>query len=88
MAYDSGFSLVPRSPQQQQQNLYFDHRTSCNKMAGGKNMMIKKKFASIIIEAYIPKAFTGIIGLNALDKKATDVVLDVSEIALTALFQV
>ena len=37
--------------------------------------------------AYIPKAFMGIIGLKEFAKKATEVVLDVTAIALTARFQ-
>ena len=36
--------------------------------------------------AYIPKALIGMIGLKALAKKATEVVLEVTAIALTALF--
>ena len=37
--------------------------------------------------ANIPNDLIGIIGLKALAKKATEVVLDVTAIALTALFQ-
>ena len=39
----------------------------------------------MMIAAYIPKELIGIIGLKTLAKKATDVVLDVTAVALAAL---
>ena len=50
--------------------------------------MTSKKFRGMMIPAKIPKALIGIRGLNALAKKATEVVLDVTNIALEALLNV
>ena len=57
-------------------------------MAAGKIVITKMKFKNIIDAAKTPKALMGIAGLNMLAAKATAVVLDVTIIALTALFQV
>lgn len=63
-------------------------RFSCRITADGKTRTTKKKFMGIIIPAKIPKALIGIRGLKALAKKATDVVLEVTAIALEALLKV
>ena len=46
--------------------------------------MISRKFTGIIIAAKIPNARIGTISDNAFAKKATEVVLDVTMIALKA----
>jgi hypothetical protein len=55
--------------------------------AGGIIMTIKKKLIGIKTPVNIPNALIGIIGLKALAKKATAVVLDVTVIALTPLLK-
>jgi hypothetical protein len=55
--------------------------------AGGIIMTIKKKLIGIKTPVNIPNALIGIIGLKALAKKATAVVLDVTVMALTPLLK-
>lgn len=57
-------------------------------MAAGKIVITKMKFKKIIEAAKTPKALIGIAGLNMLAAKATAVVLAVTIMARTALFQV
>lgn len=53
--------------------------------AGGIIITTKKKLIGIRTPENIPNALIGIIGLNAFAKKATAVVLEVTDIALTPL---
>ena len=55
--------------------------------AGGIIMTTKKKLIGIKTPVNIPNALIGIIGLKALAKKATAVVLDVTVMALTPLLK-
>jgi len=55
--------------------------------AGGIIMTTKKKLIGINTPVNIPKALIGIIGLKALAKKATAVVLEVTVMALTPLLK-
>ena len=51
-------------------------------------MTTRKKFNGMMIPAKIPKALIGMRGLKALAKNATEVVLDVTAIALDDLLKV
>jgi hypothetical protein len=57
-------------------------------IAAGNIKTTRRKFIGMIMPANIPKAFMGINGLKALAKKPTDVVLEVTEVALKARLQV
>ena len=71
-----------------QQQILFLHILSFKIMAAGKIVITKMKFKNIIEAANTPKALIGIAGLNMLAANATAVVLAVTIMALTALFQV
>ena len=49
---------------------------------------VSAQFTNTIVEAWIPNAFIGTSGERALAAKATDVVLDVTAIALAAFLNV
>jgi len=51
-------------------------------------MHTRRKFAGTITAANMPKDLIGMMGLSALDKKATHVVLEVRNIVLAALLRV
>lgn len=56
-------------------------------MAGGMIIMTKKKLIGISTPENIPKDLMGIKGLKILAKKATAVVLEVTDMALTPLLK-
>jgi hypothetical protein len=55
--------------------------------AGGMIMTTSKKLIGISTPVKIPNALIGIISLKAFAKKATAVVLEVTDIALTPLLK-
>ena len=56
-------------------------------MAGGMIIMTNKKFMGISTPENIPKDLMGIKGLKMFAKKATAVVLEVTDMALTPLLK-
>lgn len=71
---------------QLQKTVNFGPTVVSSKMIKAGNIVhTRRKFAGITIAAKIPKALIGMIGLNTFARKATQVVLDVTNMALAAL---